>query len=65
MRMKAERETSEMMEVERMAAARGVTDVVEEEVGPLQGKVVPTEGLDWVGMTAEAWMAVVWMAAKV
>ncbi len=64
MRMAAEREMSEMMAVERMAAARVVTDVVEEEVGPLQRKVVPTEGLDWVGMTAEVWMAVIWMAAK-
>jgi hypothetical protein len=70
MRMTAERETSvretsEMMAVERMASARVVTDVVEEEVGPLQRKVVPTEGIGWVGMTVEVWMAAVWMTAKV
>ncbi len=64
-RMTAERKTSEMMAAERMAAARVVADIVEEEIGPLQRKVVLTEGLGWVGMTAEVWMVVVWMTAKV
>jgi hypothetical protein len=59
MRMTAERETSEMM-----AVASVVADVVEEKVEPLQRKVVPTEGIGWVGMTVEVWMAAVWMKAK-